>query len=501
MAKTSKQTEIDLLKRKKLDYELKKIQYEHDNKIEFFYYRNAERLKIHSGGRCGIPDCKMFRGANPKQKEVLDAFTDHEKKTFTLTGGNKLGKTTAGAVIMISCMIGYWPWDVEKKPIQDRLAKLRWVGQDWESHVKTVVVPALKFWWPKNRLVTVRKNNNGVEYFWTHKTKLGDATLELMSNKQDVDIYEGWDGTGVGYDEPPKRAIWVACSRGLAVTNGWDFFSATLLKEAWVNREVIKAKNEDGTPDRTVFNVHGEIYDNEGYGLSEEGIANFKKKLTPEEVQARIHGIPAYLSGLIYPQFNRETHLKPRFKIPTHWPVTIAIDTHPAKEQAVLFEATDPNNYKYLCDEIWMHGDGTQIADAIMRIVKKNAYRCDTALIDYSAKGDSNQTFTTYEKIDEVLSRNGINLCTYKKDEDGGIKSARTLLKGPNNTPSLSIFDDLPRVIYEIEGYMIDPKTQKTQNFDNDMMDNLYALANEDTQFSDMRSKRRTGPPPNWKVA
>ena len=200
-----------------------------------------------------------------------------------------------------------------------------------------------------------------------------------------------------------------------------------------------------------------------GTGLTEDGIENFKKKLTPEEVQARIYGIPSYMSGLIYPQYKAKTHLVDRFKVPLDYIVDIAIDTHPAKEQAVLFIATDPRNYKYIVDEIWMHGDGTELADEIIRKVTTNAYRVGGVLIDHSAKGDSNNTFSTYEKIDTVLNRYKMYLQTYKKDEDGGIKNARTLLKSPNNEAVLKIFSDLPRTIYEIEGYMIDPKTQKPQ--------------------------------------
>ena len=491
------------LKKQLEDLKLKKVealhnrateqyQYEHDNRIEFFGVSDPERAKAHN--KC----CKLFRGANPKQKLILDGWDNLLYKVFTMTGGNKLGKTTLGTVIGESHMFGYWPWDARKTPISTPPIKIRYVGQDWDSHVKTVVQPCLEMWWPKNRRLETKKNNQGVKSFWLDK-KTG-STLELMSNKQEPDVFEGWDGDLILFDEPPKREIWIACMRGLAVSNGRALITATLLKEAWVSREVINAVNEDGTPDLTVLNVHGEIYDNLGFGLTTEGIENFAKRLTPEERQARLHGIPSYMGGLIYPQFNRQIHLKKRFQVPLDYIVDIAIDTHPAKEQAVLFMATDRRNYKYLVDEIWMHGDGTELAEEIIRRITRNSYRVGTVLIDHSAKGDSNNTFTTYEKIDTVLNQYGHSLGTYKKDEDGGIKSARTLLKGPNNEPSLSIFDDLARTIFEIEGYMIDPKTNKTQNFENDMMDNLYALANEDTQWYSVAPKRRAKPA-NWKIA
>lgn len=489
--------QLEALKLKKLEL-LKKqsteqYQYEHNNRIEFFGIVDPIRAEGHN--KC----CKLFRGPNPKQKLIFEAWLDQQYQIFTMTGGNKFGKTTLGTVIAISLMIGYWPWDVRKTSVSTPPIKIRYIGQDWENHIKTVLEPALEMWWPKNRALDTKKNNQGVKATWTDK-KTG-STLELMSNKQEPDVFEGWDGHYIFCDEPPRRDIWIACMRGLTVTNGKALITATLLKEAWVDREVIKAVNEDGTPDLSVFNVHGEIYDNLGYGLTKEGIDNFAKRLTSEEKQARLHGIPSYMGGLIYPQFNRQIHLKDRFKVPLDWIVDIAIDTHPAKEQAVLFLATDPRNYKYLVDEIWMHGDGTEIGDEIIRYITRNSYRVGAVLIDHSAKGDSNNTFTTYEKIDAVLNKYGHYLQTYKKDEDGGIKSTRTLLKSPNNEPAMFMFNDLQRTIFEIEGYMIDPKTNKTQDKDNDMMDNLYALANEDTQWFDPVMRKRRAKPVNWKVA
>jgi len=470
--------------RKELKAKKEGQKYIQDHKIEFF----------------GIVDPKRgLKGPNPKQKLLLDAWMNPMYNVFTFTGANKSGKTCIEIVILESMMFGYFPWDKGKTPISKPPVKIRWVGQDWENHIKTVMVSAIEEWWPKNRKVETHKNNTGVKSYW--KDLETGSTMELMSNKQEVDVFEGWDGQVVAYDEPPRREIRIACARGLAVSGGRELFGATLLKEPWIHREVINAVNTDGTPKKSIFNVHGTIYDNLDYGLSKKGIESFADKLTEEEKQVRIFGKPSYLSGLIYGEFDRQIHLKQRFDIPLDCIVDIAIDTHPSKEQAVLFMTTDPRNYKYLIDEIWSHGDGTWLGEEIMRIINRNSYRVNTILIDHSAKGDSNNMFTTYEKIDNVLHRYGHSLSTYKKDEDGGIKSVRTLLKGPNNEPALFIFSDLARTIFEIEGYMIDPKTGKTQDKDNDMMDNLYALANEDTQWFEDRLKRSTAKPVNWKVA
>lgn len=497
--KPSDQAKIKELKIKKANTLQDLFNYEHNHRIEYFGIKDEARAKVHAD--C----CKLFRGPNPKQKLLIENWTDVSKRIFCMTGGNKFGKTTMGAILALSLLIGYWPWDEKKKLISNPPVVVRWIGQDWEVHIKTVLEPILDMWWPDNFKVKTSKNNQGVKATW--KCANG-SILYLLSNKQDPDVHAGKDPDYLLFDEPPKRDIYIENIRGFAASTrekigpeGRTFISATLLKEAWIHQEIIKRRNSDGTPDKAIFNIHGKIWDNVGYGLSERGVDEFAKNLTSEEKQARLHGKPAYMAGLIYHQFKRETHLKKRFDVPTDYVVDIAVDCHPAKENAVLFIATDPRNYKYLVDEIWQHGDGTQMGDAIIKKIISNAYNVNSILIDHSARGDSNNTFTTFEKIDNVLHKYNLSLETYKKDEDGGIKAARNLLYGPNNEPSLFIFDDLARFIMEIEGYMWDSKTNRPVDDKNDMMDNLYALANQDTQWYSMTSKQSKSKPASWRVA
>ena len=425
---------------------------------------------------------KFFLPPNPKQKELLEAWENTSKKIFTFSGGNRLGKTSIGTVLAVSTVIGKYPWNNKPVPIAHGMPrKVRYIGQDWEKHIAQVVTPALKKWWPKNRPITTRKNNMGVEAFW--KDEITGSTLEVMSNNQESDLHEGWDGDLIVYDEPPKRDIRVANARGLVDRHGRELFCMTLLKEAWVDREVIKARNEDGTPDTSVFNVQGKIYDNVGYGLTIEGINQFAKTLTAEEKSARLDGIPAYLSGLVYPDFKREIHLKKRFRIPLDWIVDIAIDIHPRERQAVLFCATSPRNERYLCDEIWENGDGTAIGEEIIRYIKRNAYRVGRIIIDPLSKGDKNNENTVFDKVLDVLAAYGYNLETATKDKTAGILLVKEHLKGPNNEPSLWVFDDLKRTVYEFEGYMWDEETQKPKDADDHMMENLYRLLLLDTKW------------------
>ena len=429
-----------------------------------------------------------FTKPNPIQAELLKAWSDKSKKVFCVTGANRIGKTTSGVIISLSTLFGEFPWSKEALPFPHRMPrKVRYIGQDWEKHITQVIIPALKKWWPADRKLRTKKNNIGVESFWTDEET--GSTLEIMSNKQESDLHEGWDGDLVVYDEPPHRDIRVANARGLVDRRGRELFCMTLLKESWVDREVIKAVNEDGSPDLSVFSVCGDIYTNVGFGLTEEGVEQFKKTLTDDEKEARIKGVPSYMSGLVYPAFNRKTHLRPRFEIPLDWPVDIAIDVHPRKEQAVLFIATTPNGLRYVCEEIWEHGDGKFIAEQVVRSVKRNCYRVASIIIDPFSKGDRNNDNTTYEKVDSVLRAHGLPLSTASKDKTAGILAIKNHLRGVNKEASIFFFDDLRCTIREIEGYLWDEDTQKPIDADDHFMENLYRLLLLDTKWTSLEDE------------
>lgn len=426
-------------------------------------------------------EIEFFIRPNPPQEELLEAWGHPRFKVFTFTGSNRLGKTTIGAIVAVSTMRGRWPWNNLKLPFpHNRARKVRYIGQDWEKHIKSVIVPALQKWWPNRVPVKIRKNQHGIEAYWVDEDT--GSSLEIMSNKQDVNLHEGWEGDLIVYDEPCKRNIRVANSRGLIDRQGRELFCATLLNEAWIDRDVIKAKLEDGRPDPTVFNVHGDIYANVGYGLTSQGVADFEKKLTDEEKEARLKGIPSYKAGLICKNFKRQRNVIEPFTIPTNWLVDIAIDTHPRKPQALLFIATDEKNFRYVFHEIWENGSAFDIGDWIIRVIKRRVLRTNRVICDPLAKGDPNNDNTTYDKIAGKLFPYDIILETATKDKDSGILEINNHLLGPNKMPSMFFFNTCRRSIEEIEDWMYDKEGKPSKEKD-DFMENLYRLLLLDTEY------------------
>jgi len=463
--------QLESIKRKKVAQLKEMGDYREANLIEFFDKEKSNGLL----------------GPNPIQAELLEAWLDPSLRVFTYTGANQIGKTTILVIVAYSVMFGKYLWSGQKLHFTHaKPRKLRLIGQDWNKHIKSVLVPELKKWWPKNRgsfSDVSKKDGQGIETFI--EDPITKSTLEIMSNKQESELHEGWRGDFIGYDEPPKRAIRVANSRGLMRRKGRELFCMTLLKEAWISRDVIKCTDEKGRPDSRVFNVHGEIYSNLGYGLDEEGIDDFKSKLSDDEIQARIHGVPSYMAGLVYPQFKRRVHLKPRdpMGVPLDWMVDIGIDVHPREKQAILFLATDRWNRKWGIQEIWEHGNAEWIAEQIVRTVRRYSYRVNRVIIDPLSKGDKNEINTSFDRIARVLMRHDMVLETAGKDKSSGIIQVKKYLKGPNDEPSLFFYDDLVNTIREVEGYMWDEDTQKPRDKDDHFMENLYRLILLDTKY------------------
>jgi hypothetical protein len=424
---------------------------------------------------------------NPAQAKLIEAWDDPVKKVFSFCGANRIGKTTIGVILGLSVMFGEWPWSGVKIPfIHKDPRKVRYVGQGWESHVKTVVEPELKKMWPKVRQVETKKNNQGVEALW--KDKATGSTLEIMSNNQESDTFEGWSGDLIIWDEPPSRNNRIAAARGLVDRQGRELFVATLLKEAWIHREVIKARLIDGSPDLSVFNINADISVNVGYGLTQEGVDQFVKTLRKEEIEARIKGKPSYLGNLVLPSFNRDVHAVNRFKIPLNWVVDVSIDFHPSKPWAVLFEATAPKEFHYMYDHIYEKGNPKYIAEEIVRKVRSQELFVNSITIDPLSKGDENahiEAETVYKIMENVFRSYGYKLETASKDKDNGISILNDSFLSENGMPSRYIFKDMGVVIEHLEDWMYDPETLKPSKEKDDFCEVAYRIALRNTKWSD----------------
>jgi hypothetical protein len=165
--------------------------------------------------------------------------------------------------------------------------------------------------------------------------------------------------------------------------------------------------------------------------------------------------------------------------------VDISIDFHPSKPWAVVFLATAKNNFKYVCKEIWQHGNPKAIAEDIIRIVRAGDYRIGRVTIDPLSRSGEDNDNDVFRIVADTLGSRNISLEVASKDKDNGIALLNNLLWTENSMPGLFFFRDCPKTITQVEDLMYDPESLKStaMKVDDDFTECLYRLALLDTQW------------------
>jgi len=269
----------------------------------------------------------------------------------------------------------------------------------------------------------------------------------------------------------------------------------TLLSEAWVHREVIKATLPDGSADMTVFNINGDIFTNVGFGITKEAIDQFSKTLTDDEKQARLYGKPSYMTALVCPRFDRHQHLKDRFQVPLDALIDISIDWHPSKPLAVVFLATLKNGVKYVVDEIKFRGPTKSAAEEIVRVIRQRDYaRINRIAIDPLSKSGAPNEMDAYSIFADSLAAFGYGLEVASKEKENGIELLNGLLWTENQSPAVFFFKDCVNTIQEVEDLMYDPDNNyKPVKMNDDYFECLYRLALMDTQWYPTYENKSSG--------
>lgn len=410
---------------------------------------------------------------NPKQK----IFHTKENLYRAFFGGNRSGKTTAGAVELCWHTTGRYPDWYPYHLRWERPVKARLFATDFKKGVNEVVTPALTMWFPQGAIKTRTKNNQGsYDKYWVNHISGGMSSFDIMTYEQDVKFAEGWSGDFVWFDEPPPRALWIATRRGLIDYNGRAIFTLTPLREPWLFDEIYDSK------DPNIGVVIADMRDNVERvnpitgmkeGLKEEAIQNFEMSLTDEEKEVRMHGKFRHLAGLVYKEWSRDAHTKPRSiwetgQPPSQWPRMMIIDPHDRLPFAIGWVAVDPTGDVYAYREAWLK-DTTipNVVRYIKNIETTADERISLRLLDpnFGNKRYGNTGSTVREEFEQASKDIGYSMRFGLANDDVAAGHARVHKylhydkKKPidiNNHPKFYIINDLHEWIYGIEHYLWD---------------------------------------------
>ena len=442
----------------------------------------------------------MFYKPHKKQKEF------HEAAHFRfrlLRCGNRFGKSDSGVGEDLAFALGERPWldkddpmryhGIPKHPTKglvvaaddDKVDEI-FTGDGRKGHVG-------KIWKkiPKDLIIgTPKRSSSGTITSMRIKGLYGESVIDFDTRaafKNNPMGAESSDYDWCHVDEPIEEAHWKAILRGLTDRAGKAWFTCTLLEQPWISdfffedvkfqrQEQYEFFSETGRPVKWVMT--GSIYDNPY--LSQEAIEDFLNTLTEEERACRISGLPLYLAGLVYKEFQHEKHvmqeLPPGWKAydspPLDYTIDFSIDPHPRTPHAVLFAATSKKGKSYIYDEIFMNGTAESLAKEILpRLVGRNV---NTRIMDPSAFVEDQRNKSVFAS--DLLQHGVFGVEKAPKDLNRGI----TATKQAWVAGDLKVSPLCRTFLWEIGRYAWADKNgvpvNKPVDKDDHMMENLYRL-------------------------
>lgn len=352
---------------------------------------------------------------------------------------------------------------------------------------------------PKGFAKATYQNNAGVidEIHGTNGSLLKFMSVDSFKKNQLTAESSDWDR--VGFDEPGPIGLWKGLARGLVDRDGQGDFTLTSLEEMWIYDYFNKDEQGPDAPDicNDRFAVRATIFDNPYQ--SDLAISRFEAELDEDEKQCRLHGLPLELSGLIYKEFRRDTHVLTR--LPDGWKdwhlpdkrciLYARADTHPVTPHAVSFFALGPADIPVQCHEIWHSCGGDALADIILEYIKTTGCFFHGFKVEPAAwiKDPSNRTIS----IAKQLSAKGLFPRPASKDLTNGILAVRSALKNK----SILFTPTCHRTLRQFGRYRWDTETGKPHDADDHFMENLYRLVIDKPKWFDPDTATSSFPIPD----
>jgi len=461
-------TELYILKQRELTLKLRKLEMVKQNRLAFYE-------------------------PHPKQQQFHSAA---EFKQRMFRAGNRSGKSHMGCAEDCAWLLGERTWydaasPLRKLGIPDHPVKLLVITTDWDK-VDEIFTSQKgeggKLWQflPKGCVKSHKRNHSGVIdqlELNNGSTIRFDTVRSWMSNPQGSESSD-WDAIHV--DEPCPEEMFKASARGLIDRDGSSWFTLTPLSEPWI-QDLFFPKGRNQTEHiqinngrKQTWSITGSTFDNPHN--PKQSIEAYGESLTDDEKQCRLMGIPLFLSGLVYKEFDPSRHVltqvprgwKSYNEPPDDYTIYFAIDPHPQTPHAVLFCAVSPQGYKFFYDEIFHH---CTIEDLSHRINNKTAGRfvgggrCDPLAYIHDPISDGCMA--------DAFFQHGVFFEKATKDLSGGILKAKEELLKANN---LYVCPTMTRFLWEVNRYSWD-KDNKPVDKDDHMMECFYRLNLEDLRF------------------
>ena len=388
------------------------------------------------------------------------AFIKSTAKIRAVFGGNRSGKTECGMADALMFLFGTHPIRSKDRPAP---VYIRYLAPSYEDGIKAVIHKKIKELAPRHLL-----KGGSWSTAWKEKARTLEAAngsqMRFFSYEQDVNKMGGDDVDAVYLDEHAPEKMFIESVARTVDRNG--YLVLTMTPEAgitWEEEKIIEASEHDPEIEFWTFST----FDNPH--LSQEGVKQLEKLITDDRLRdAKLRGLFVSLSGLVYPQFNKSTHVVPNLDdVPAHWHQQFIIDPHHRKDSAMVWTAWDPDgNVCYIHRESGfapVDGGVPELASHIR--IKSAGLKIDDYIADEAMGGDG-LNIHGYGSVIEQLKAEGIPVLGTNQASDkafaAGVNKMRSMLNIDPITkqPRIFICESCKKTIKQFQTYQYRKETK-----------------------------------------
>jgi phage terminase large subunit-like protein len=425
-------------------------------------------------------DGKYARVNYPKHTQFMNMGANHNMRLFM--GGNRTGKTEAGAYEMTCHLTGLYPhwWEGRKflNPIS------AWAAGVTNQSVKEIQQLALlgpindigSGMIPRDLLVGNPTKKPGVagaiETIYVRHRSGGVSELTFKSYEQGRENFQGTQKQVIWEDEEPRdygvheectMRIFDEISPGLLYCTFTPLFGMTQLVQSFLEEGRVP---HDGVPEGEPNKFVTQVTWDEVPHLSEEQKKSLISSIQPHLRDARTKGIPNLGAGAIFPLSEDEIVVEP-FRIPEFWPRAYGLDvgwggtTGQGGKTACIWIVQNPDTEQYFLysEHYESHSIPAVHAEAIKARGRWIHGVIDSQAIQTSAT-DGKSLLEQYESLDLLLEP------SQKAKEAGIQKIYQMLLAG-----QLKVFNTLKNWLNEYRQYTRDENGKIKDKQKDDLMD------------------------------
>lgn len=191
-----------------------------------------------------------------------------KKQIIAAIGGNQMGKTTCGAIRLLSGALGTFPPSLggtipsSWERLDCRGQRYLMVAESFNTVIAKTIFPKINEYLTQEMQSRPPKKNAGTKLPEIIYLRSG-SEIHVQSYEQDPASFEGPTWDGVWFDEPPPQAVFNAVRRGTIARKGWIWLTATPLREAWVRDMIVMPAQDEDDPMNEFADVFGgKMHDN-----------------------------------------------------------------------------------------------------------------------------------------------------------------------------------------------------------------------------------------------